>query len=550
MVKTPLYLLLWLFMLYGTGCKTQPETIPVTTSTLYKKGEALLNVQNDSAFYYFNEVANTSADSLEIAMAYNKMAIIQADAGDHFGSQESLLASLRYLNEKEERNSYCLFSDYNELGFTSLGLKNYTDAIRYFDQALRFIEDADYRLIPLNNKALSLQRLKNYDAALRIYDSIFERSGADTKEYARVLSNRAKTKWLKDPRYNALPEFHNALSIRKKEQDKWGLTASYIHLSDYYATTQKDSALWYAENLCLLALELESPEDELDALQRIIQLENPASAQPYFNRYLTLNDSLQTSRSNARNQFALIRYEAEKHRAENLELQKQNAEKKFSIFLQWAAIITLVALLIIAWIWFRKSKQQALREQLLKTSQKVHDLVANGLYRLMAKVEHGNNIEKEELLDDIEILYEQSRDISYDHTENTVHGFHQHIAALLQSFSNTNTSVSIVGNTPETWQQLSSRVKAELKHVLQELMVNMRKHSRATTVVIKFEPQEKELLIRYTDDGVGLPENVIFGNGLTGTENRIRNIGGRIIFEASPAKALHIQLFVPTQTNR
>lgn len=550
MVKKPLYLLLWLFVLYAAGCKTLPEKISVTTSALYKKGEALLNVQNDSAFYYFNEVANTSADSLEVAMAYNKMAIIQADAGDHFGSQETLLTSLRYLDEQEERNSYCLFSDYNELGFTSLGLKNYPDAIRYFDQALRFIEDADYRLIPLNNKALALQRLKNYDAALRIYDSIFERSSPDTKEYARVLSNRTKTRWLKNPRYNALPEFHTALLLRRQEQDKWGLTASYIHLSDYYSTTQKDSARRYAENLRQLALELESPEDELDALQRLIQLDDPASGKQYFNRYLQLNDSIQTSRSNARNQFALIRYEAEKHRAENLELQKQNAEKKVSIFWQRAAIVVLVALFIGGWIWFRKRRQQAVREQQLKTSRKVHDVVANGLYRLMAKVEHGTTIEKEELLDEMEILYDQSRDISYDEPEETPHGFHQQIAALLKSFSSSSTTVSIVGNTPETWLPVSSKVKAELKHVLQELMVNMRKHSGATNVVIKFEPQEKELLIRYADDGIGIPENTVFGNGLTGTENRIRNIGGRIIFGSSPAKALHIQLFVPTQTNR
>lgn len=550
MAKKPLYLLLWLVLLYCAHCKTKEHTHSITTPEAYQKGEALLNVKNDSAFYYFNEVVHSAADSLQIAMAYNKMAIIQSDAGDHFGSQESLLASLQYLDEKDERDSYCLFSNYNELGFTSLNLKNYPDAIRYFDQAIKFIADEEYKMIPLNNKALALQRMKNYGAAIRIYDSIFERSSPDTKEYARVLSNMAKTKWLQHPQFKAIHEFHTALQLRKNEQDQWGLSASYGHLCEYYFNIRPDSALFYARKLYAVARELKSPDDELDALQRLIKLGAPDTEKQYFSRYLYLNDSLQTSRNNAKNQFALIRYEAEKHRSDNLVLQKENAEKRFSIVLQQSIIGLIIILAMIGFVWYRKRKQQAIREQLLKTSQKVHDVVANGLYRLMAKMEHEPDIEKEELLDEIEQLYEQSRDISYEQPEKSEHGFDQQVASLLKSFSTETTNVSIVGNAPEMWRQLPFKVKSELKHVLQELMVNMKKHSGAKNVVIRFEPTEKELVVRYTDDGVGMPNEFVFGNGLTNTENRIRNIGGRIIFDASPSKALHIQLFVPIQTTR
>jgi len=76
-------------------------------------------------------------------------------------------------------------------------------------------------------------------------------------------------------------------------------------------------------------------------------------------------------------------------------------------------------------------------------------------------------------------------------------------------------------------------------------MVNMKKHSKAASVAIKFELNAKELLIRYTDNGLGIPENLIFNNGLTNTGNRIQGMGGSIIFENAAASGLHIQLNLP-----
>jgi len=510
---------------------------------------SFFNHQNDSAFYYFNKVATSSKDSVEIATAYNIMATIQSDEGDYYGSQEILLTSLKYLNEQKEKDHYSLLSDYNELGSNSLNLKNYNAAIEYYDQALKFIKDDNFKVITLNNKALANQKMQRYDQAIDIYQSILSQSKTNKKEYARILSNLARTRWLKDSSYKAVPDLLMALQVRKEEKDDWGLNASYAHLSDYYSHSRPDSALIYADKMFAIAQLLNSPDDKLEALQKLITLSPPKALKQYFVHYQHLSDSIQTARNAAKNQFALIRYEAEKSKADNLRLQKDNIQQRIIIY-GVGCFFIVSAVFVIA--WYRKRKQQmewesqnTIRENQLKTSQKVHDVVANGLYRIMTGIQHHNDIEKEQLLDEIEILYERSRDISYEQPENLPTDFQAVIAKMLRSFANSDTKVGIVGNNKSLWDNVKDQVKVELKHMLQELMVNMKKHSSARNVVVRFERQSDQLKIQYTDDGIGLPSTFQYGNGLTNTGNRIKSIGGQIIFDKNTTKGLKIQVHLP-----
>lgn len=536
-----LYFLFSIFFCF-LSCQQPLKTSSVITSQYYSKGESLIGIKNDSAFYYFNKAATTSKDHLLIARCYNEMAIIQAEAGDYFGSQENLLTSIKYLDKKNSESQACLSSDYNELGNSNLKTKNYEAAITYYSEAMKFTANDDYKIVLLNNKALAYQKMRQYQQSIAIYQSIIYQTKNDKKTYARILTNMAYTKWLRDGNYHADRELLAALQIRKNEKDYWGLNASYAHLSDYYSIQKPDSGLLYAEKMYAVAKELNSPDDVLEALQKLIKLGAPADAKNYFARYQYLNDSLQTSRNNAKNQFALIKYDAAKNKEDNLVLQKDNAEKRLRIIELLVGLFISVILFVAAFFWYRKQKQEAIRKQQLKSSQKVHDVVANGLYNLMTKIEHGVIIEKEQLLDDIDALYERSRDISYEQPENSRQ--EESITGLLESFGNNTTRVSIIGDPNEIWTKLSTKTKKELMLVLQELMTNMKKHSLAKNVAIKFNLLEKQLTIHYTDDGVGLPNTLQYGNGLKNTENRIKSIGGNISFE-NTTPGLKIRIHVP-----
>lgn len=538
------------------SCKEKVIHPIPNANSYYSKAIKLYELSNDSAFYFFNKVTTeTNVDSLTIAKAYNYMATIQTDGGDYYGAQESAVQSFSFLNKNNREHYSCFAANYNILGSTYDDLKLHELAIGYYDQAIHYSSDPESILTIKNNKALAFQKIKDYAKALTIYNQIISQN-INQVEYARVSSNTARTKWLQNPKYNPLPQLLAALNIRRKLGNEWGLNASYAHLADYYTNIKPDSALFYAEGMYQIARKLESPTDQLEALEKIIKLSPAKKIKKYFDVYQHLNDSLQTARSAAKNQFAVVRYNSEKNKADNLILQKDNTEKRYQIIkrelLLASGFVVFIAVSISAFFWYKKrqqkmelEKESAIQENRLKTSKKVHDVVANGLYRVMSEMENQPEIDREAIIDKIEVLYEKSRDISYDQPEHDVQSFEVKISEILTSFATPRTKVIIVGNSNKLWEKVQPNVQYELEQVLQELMVNMKKHSNATTVVLKFEQEENQVNILYTDNGIGMPENKIFNNGWKNTVSRIDGIGGKLTFETKLEKGLKVHISFP-----
>jgi signal transduction histidine kinase len=481
------------------------------------------------------------------------MAQIQTDAGDTYGGQESLLTSLHYLRDNRQKDQPYLSSDYNLLGRTSQNLKNFDAAIGYYEQALVLTRNKSYRPIILNNIAVAYSDKKQYAHAITIYDSILNLTKNSKKDYARVLTNLAMARWQQDSTYPAATDLQKALTLRTETNDDWGLNSSYAHLAEYYEHPRPGSALLYAKKMYAVATRLRSPDDQLEALQKLILLSPANAVKTYFTRYQHLSDSLHQARNAAKNQFALIRYEAQKNKADNLRLEQENAQKKAEILSQKAIIygstVGFALLAAISITWYRKRRRQLeseKRNQLLQTSQRVHDIVANGLYRIMTQIEHTNEIEKSNLLDEMEILYEQSRDISYDPPESGDQSFPQTLSKLISAFAGPPPTISIVGNQTDLWEKINARARTVVELILQELMTNMRKHSGAQHVLVRFTQESHQITIQYTDDGVGFSPDTRPGNGLTSTGNRIKAIGGRISFDKNTPQGLKIEIHVPT----
>ncbi|MGY0035742.1 sensor histidine kinase [Pedobacter sp. NJ-S-72] len=175
----------------------------------------------------------------------------------------------------------------------------------------------------------------------------------------------------------------------------------------------------------------------------------------------------------------------------------------------------------------------------------MHDVVANGLYRVMTEIENQDSLDRDSILDKLENMYEKSRDISYEELQFTDQNFHVKISDLLRSFATETTRIVLVGNTAGLWEKVSTQAKLEIEHVLQELMVNMTKHSSASNVAVKFVQTNNCINIYYTDNGIGISKEGQFNNGLTNTGNRIKSIHGEIIFETKAEKGLKVQISFP-----
>ena len=515
----------------------------------YDKANDFFDVNRyDSAFYYYNMVVSSSPDSLLVGKSLFNMSITQSVQGDYFGSGESAVKSLNYFDQSQ--TSY-LAAVYNTIAVNKTYLKDYQEAANWYKKSIAINSNDKDSLMFQNNLAVIHSKLKEYDTAKQIFKQLLKNDTvkASANLLAKVIDNYSYIKWLENPSYKASPGLLKALMIRKKGNDLWGQNASFAHLADYYSKNNPDSALWYAANMYEIANKLNSADDRLEALQKLIRLSPAEATKRYFEIYQRLDDSLLTARNAAKNQFAIIHYETEKHKADNLKLQKDNTEKTYQLIL---VIISTFLLFIGGVFWYKKRKQKlaleaqhAIRESQLKTSKRVHDVVANGLYRVMTEIENQGIINKEHMLDKIEDLYEKSRDISYEKQEiNTVH-FHEKVSDLLTSFATENTKMLIAGNAPDLWARVNVEVQYEIMHILQELMVNMKKHSGASNVGVRFEQKLNRIHIYYTDNGVGMEENTQRNNGLRNTGNRIDTIKGAITFDTKVEKGLKIQISFP-----
>ncbi len=510
----------------------------------------------DSAFLMFNRYVNKPGDTLKKGMAYNYMGEMQWNIGDLYGAQESLTGTIHTLNPQNENHRTDIGYAYNLLGNVSLNLKLYDEAIDFYNKAIIFLRGAAYVLEVMNGKATAFQKMGNYNDAIAIYDSILARKPADLRLVARIIDNRARTKWLSNPAYPALRELQAALKMRTDSQYSQGLNASYAHLSDYYAMSKPDSALWYAQKMYAKANENQSPDDMLEAIDKLIRFNSASNLKEYwYDEFKKLNDSIQLSRDTTRNRFALIRYDVQKSKADNLLLQQHITRQQALMYGLTAFAVAVIAALSFSYNKRRKRIKQesenAIRNSRLKTSQKVHDVVANGLYGIMNELEHGKTIGLEPLMSKIEGLYEKSRNISYEDIlpGNNV-DYDKQVHDLLTAFANQQTKIIIVGNQQIFWSKISEFQKQELELILHEIMVNMKKHSQAKNVVLHFKQEHNTAIINYKDDGIGSNADRKFGNGLNNTVSRIKSLNGAINFGKSDSGGLSIAINLPLEPSK
>ena len=518
--------------------KIQNETNPSLNTAFQYYDEKKV----DSAFFYFNKAKGEliqENDSLNIGVSLLYMAMISTDQGDHFGAQEIALDALKYLDKNKKENFPYLQSCFNTLGVAHTKLNDYAKAINFYTISLNYAKGSSYYSTIENNIGNAYSELKDYKKSLAIYSRILNEKPKSEEDYARALTNMEITKWYQNPSYKASNELLKAMLIRKRIKDNWGLNSSYKHLADYYTKYKPDSALLYANKRYQMAQLINNPDDKLEGLEKLIRLAPTVNSKIYFERYQELNDSILAARNAAKNQFAVIRYEAEKHKNDFLKAEAENTKKQNKIVLQYLALALLLLLLGVGYFWYRRRKKALQQEKELEVKnteikyvKKVHDHVANRIYQVMDEIDNRPEMEKEEVADKLEVIYHITRDLSYEASSNKYQNdFAKSLDKMFSSYQSLKVNITIVGNNEQLWADIQENVKSEVFDILQELMTNMSKHSQATEVELQLERNQQQINIVYHDNGIGIQKDAHFGNGLKNTETRIQGISGNISFE-------------------
>ena len=79
-------------------------------------------------------------------------------------------------------------------------------------------------------------------------------------------------------------------------------------------------------------------------------------------------------------------------------------------------------------------------------------------------------------------------------------------------------------------------LEAAVYFCCREALQNAAKHAEATVVTLVVEEVEGELRFRVTDDGKGLPADVVAGEGLANLEDRLGALGGTLIVDSAPER--------------
>ena len=501
-------------------------------------------LQLDSAFYYYNEAKNIAVTLDEEKLAYSNLQIatIKQYNGDLYGCEETITEALANYGGDTYKPYF-----YNLLAVSYDKQKNFSDALKYYKKAELFFSSDIEKAVARNNIGLIYLEKHEYEKSNQILKSLVKDPLVlNTKsEYARVLDNLGYSQY-KSNNPEGITNLYKSFQIRDSLQDRIGLIASNMHLSEYYRNSNQDQAQKYAFGAFNSAKKVNSPDDKLEALRWLVENSDPILAKQYSIEFLKLNDSITMARSMAKNQFAKIKFDSTKALQES-ENQKNQKRIYFILFVFTVAIAILLFFLI------RFSNSNKLKTISYNTetriAKKLHDELANDVYNTMTFAETQdlqNPDKKETLLENLDKIYSRTRNISKENSSiNTDERFEEHLKEMLSSFIGKERNVIIKNDVSIQWLKVAPEKKIAIYRVLQELLVNMKKHSQSTLVVIGFETKGNDIEINYNDNGIGCSEILNLKNGLLNAENRIHIIKGKITFESETGKGFKSKIIFP-----
>ena len=499
----------------------------------------------DSAYYYFYKAKEVCSDQEKERMVYALyfLAAIQQKRCAFSESEATATKIISILPSYKNINT-----TYNLIGLSHLEQYNYDSAHKYFNLAKSKASTQKDKFIYINNIAYTYLESKQYNKAEQLLLTISKEDSLvqDKPNYAKVLDNLGYAYFkVNNPR--AIDYFNQSLKIRDSIKDNSEIIASYIHMSEYYLKSNLKLATDFAQKAYNAATAINSPDDRIEAIKFLIASSNSNEIKSLALKQMSISDSINKVRQNSKTQFAKIKYDATIALKES-ERQKSQKQLYLSLFI----FVTTLSLFIFYGI--RAKNKQKLRKATYDTetriSKKLHDELANDVFNAMTYADTqdlNNPTNKEFLLENLDKIYTQSRNISKENSQiDTGDNFEAVLKAMLSSYNSNKINIIIKNNTSSTdWFKLQKESKIVIYRTLQELMVNMRKHSQCSLVVIGFDTYKKGVEINYSDNGIGCPEMLNFKKGLQNAENRILSINGTITFETETNKGFKAKLKIP-----
>jgi signal transduction histidine kinase len=547
-IHFPIFILLIIFTTTYLSCNdSQNKEIYYEDQydTLVSRGFTFYENQNfDSAFYYFYKAKEVCKNSEKdrIAYALYFIAEMQSKQSDFIESEATATEIIKLHPKYNSINDI-----YNLLGLNYIELYDFENALKYFNLAINSVTSEKDKLVYFNNIGYNYLEAKDFLKAQQLLSEVIAHDSLaiNAESHADVLDNLGYAYFkLNDPK--AINYLKESLQIRDSLENNSELIASYMHLSEYYLNSNPTLAQDFAQKAYNSATAINSPDDRIEALKFQITSGNSNDVKKLALKQMSISDSINKIRQASKTQFTKIKYDFSIAQKES---EKQKTQKQlYLILFLFASTIFLVIFFTI-----RSRNRRKLRtisyETETRISKRLHDELANDVFNALTYAETQDlqdNAKKEQLLENLDAIYTRTRNIAKENSDiDTGSNFQDNLQSMIASYISNDVNVLIQNQNTINWHLVKKEVKIAVYRTLQELLVNMKKHSQCSVVVIRFESTKNKITINYSDNGIGTSEMLKFKNGLQNAENRILAIKGTLTFETESGKGFKAQIIVP-----
>ncbi|WP_051234357.1 tetratricopeptide repeat-containing sensor histidine kinase [Flavobacterium denitrificans] len=530
--------------------------------------------KNDSALFYFNKTQLLCEPKADYADYYcgslNNMVEILQRYGNYYEAEATLIKAFPYL-EKTTNTKYAV-NAYTFMAYNYLYTYDYEKALYYHKKALKKAVSTFRKSRILSEIAFVYMHQERYQEAINLLEPIARvrykiadkiTPSNTTPLRAAILYNLGLSYlYHGNHKEEAFKCFDESLKLTLTLNDDYELIGNYHAFYKYYKKyNNPELKKINAEKAYYCAKRAKAASYEINMLAQLIEADNAENSRKHWKVYIKKVDSLIVSRKKAKNQFADAIYNSKKDREENLELKTQKAEKELQIERQKNRNIILYISIVFAlsaflFLFFhlskkgKKEKKDAIYISEARISRKLDAELANDLYHTIALVQKEDlelSQNKNQLLNNLEEIYSKARNISKENSLITTdENYISELKEMISGYKTQKVNILLQGFDTVRWNQIEKNKKIILYRVMQELFLNMKKHSEASLVSVTLKISNNILTASYVDNGIGTKNNpLILKNGLQNVENRIKTIKGTITFDKNSDKGFKLSFTFP-----
>ncbi len=515
-------------------------------------------------------------DKQGIALSLNNIGIIYSELYNYPEALKNYFAALKIREEIGDKGN--IAASYVNIGIIYAQRSDYSHAIRNFSSALKIFQEfgdkvnTSYTLNNIgalyNDQGNQVEALKNCTLALKIQKELGDKRGiASTAENMGIIYSM-QGNFVESKR-----NLFTSVKIKEELGDKSGLTTTYNNIGNVYLLEKDVKEASHYLNLGLsLAKEINDVEmislsyqslSEYDSL-----LGNFKLALKNYKLYISYRDSLDNEENTRKLVQQQLQFDFSKKEAvtkvlqekKDVLVQQQLQEQKVirNSFIAGSLLLLLLLFLIINRNKLKRTvEMERMRSRL---SRDLHDDIGSTLSsinilshtaqnNLTYTVDEKAKLALEKISERSQRLLDSMSDIIWninpgnDTIEEVMSRMREYGTTMLEA-----KNIDYSFNFPKDRMdcKLSMEIKNSMYLIFKEAVNNLSKYSGATKANLSLVFDDKTILLKIEDNGIGFKqEEISHQGGLRNMQHRAEEIKGEIKVLSSLAGGTKIELIMP-----